>query len=64
VNACALRRGTRVGSALRETEEYRSSEDFRSFLSEQFGPDLEVFEYAKALARQQFDETHRRDATA
>eukprot|EP01044_Picomonas_judraskeda_P021899 COSAG03_NODE_5281_length_1288_cov_1.138772_1_plen_100_part_00 len=54
-NDCAVRRGTRAGAVMRETAEYRQSADFRHWLREEFRHDIEVLEYAKAVARWQSD---------
>ena len=55
LNPCALRRGTRRDSAMRESEEYKRDREFRAWLAEQYRYDLEVYEHAKALARWQYD---------
>jgi hypothetical protein len=62
-NECALRRGTHSGAAMRDTAEYQSNAEFRAWLEERFGADLEVFEYAKAIARRQFDALRSGDAS-
>ena len=55
LNPCALRRGTRRDSEMRESEEYKRDREFRAWLAEQYRYDLEVYEHAKALARWQYD---------
>ena len=55
VSECAVRRGTRSGAVMRDTVEFRENANFRRWLHEEFEHDIEVFEYAKALAQWQFD---------
>ncbi len=55
VNECALRRGTRAHATMRASPEFQTNLEFREWLEDQFSPDLEVYEYAKAIAKWQFN---------
>lgn len=55
VNECAVRRGTHSGAAMRDITEFRENADFRTWLHLEFEHDIEVYEYAKALAQWQFE---------
>ncbi len=55
INECALRRGTRAHATMRASPEFQADAEFRDWLQDQFAPDLEVYEYAKALSHWQFN---------